>query len=158
MSLLWQGHGNYKALASNNKTGLAKPVRAVAFSPGCKRLAAAGDAGIIALYDMEHGEHVGNLSPSSSGGSSSNAWITSIDWNHNGEYLLSGSLDGKVRVWDVDRGVCVATHSETDKALWSVRWLPKTDKALAPGMGKGEMFCAAGANRSITFYREATGM
>lgn len=135
-------------------TGLAKPVRAVAFSPGCKRLAAAGDAGIIALYDMQHGEHVGNLSPSST----SNAWIMSIDWNHDGEYLLSGSLDGKVRVWDVNRGVCVATHSETDKALWSVRWLPKTDKAPAPGMGKGEMFCAAGANRSLTFYREATGL
>lgn len=103
---------------------------------------------------MEHGEHVGNLSPSST----SNAWITSIDWNHSGEYLLSGSLDGKVRVWDVNRGVCVATHSETDKALWSVRWLPKTEKAPAPGMGKGEMFCAAGANRSLTFYREATGI
>ena len=134
--------------------GLAKPVRAVAFSPGCKRLAAAGDAGIIALYDVEHGEHVSNLSPSSSG----NAWITSIDWNDTGEYLLSGSLDGKVRVWDVGRGACVATHSETDKALWSVRWLPKSERALSAEMGKGEMFCAAGANRSIAFYREATGI
>lgn len=103
---------------------------------------------------MEHGEHVGNLSS----GSTSNAWITSIDWNDSGEYLLSGSLDGKVRVWDVSRGVCVATHSETDKALWSVRWLPRAEKALEPGMAKGEMFCAAGANRSLAFYREATGV
>ncbi|KAK4150303.1 hypothetical protein C8A00DRAFT_46279 [Chaetomidium leptoderma] len=134
-------------------SGLAKPVRAVAFSPGCKRLAAAGNAGVIAIYDMEHGEHVGNLTAPSS----RPAWITSLDWNDTGEYLLTGSLDGKVRVWDVARGVCVATHSETDTALWSVRWLPKTERALGPGMGKSEMFCAAGASRSLAFYREATG-
>ncbi len=131
--------------------GLAKPIRAVAFSPGSKYLAAAGDAGIIAIYDMIHGEYVADLSLNVSNG----AWITSIDWSDTGEYLLSGSLDGKVKVWDVARRTCVATHSETDQALWSVRWLPKTERMV--GQGKGEMFCAAGANRSISFYREATG-
>ncbi|RDA94833.1 hypothetical protein CP533_4332 [Ophiocordyceps camponoti-saundersi (nom. inval.)] len=123
-------------------SGLVKPVRAVAFSPGSTRLAAAGDAGVIALYDMKHGEHVGNLTGHGS-------WITTLDWSFTGEYLLSGSMDGKVKVWSVERAACVATHSETDKALWAARWLPKT--------GKSEMFCTAGANRSISFYREATG-
>jgi superkiller protein 8 len=133
---------------------LAKPVRAVAFSPGCKRLAAAGNAGVIAIYDMDHGEHVGNLTAPSS----RPAWITSLDWNDTGEYLLSGSLDGKVKVWNVAQGVCVATHSETEDALWSVKWLPRSDRVLAPGMSKAEMFCAAGASRNLSFYREATGM
>lgn len=95
----------------------------------------------IALYDMKHGEHVSQLNGHS-------AWITSIDWSFTGEYLLSGAFDGKVKVWSIDRKACVATHSETDKALWSVKWLPKT--------GMNEMFCTAGANRSLTFYREAT--
>lgn len=134
--------------------GLAKPVRAVAFSPGCKRLAAAGNAGVIAIYDMDHGEHVGNLTAPSS----RPAWITSLDWNDTGEYLLSGSLDGKVKVWNVAQGVCVATHSETEDALWSVKWLPRSERVLAPGMSKAEMFCAAGASRSLSLYREATGM
>ncbi|PNY26115.1 WD40/YVTN repeat-like-containing domain protein, partial [Tolypocladium capitatum] len=144
------GHQSGAVYIFNNDTGrilyslsgLAKPVRAVAFSPGSTRLAAAGDAGIIALYDMKHGEHVGNLTGHSS-------WITTIDWSDTGEFLLSGSMDGKVKVWSIERSACVATHSETDKALWAVRWLPKT--------GKSEMFCTAGANRSISFYREATG-
>ena len=86
-------------------------------------LAAAGDAGVIALYDMEHGEHVQNLSTGSQA-----SWITSLDFSDTGEYLLSGSMDGKVRVWSIDRRACVATHSETEKTLWSVRWLPKTGK------------------------------
>ena len=59
------------------------------------------------------------------------------------------AFDGKVKVWSIDRGVCVATHTETDKTLWSVKWLPKT--------GRNEFFATAGANRSISFYREAAG-
>jgi len=122
--------------------GLVKPVRTVAFSPAGTRLAAAGDARVIALYDVQHGEQVANLTGHL-------AWIFSVDWSDTGEYLLSGSFDGKCKVWSIDRRACVATHSETDKTLWCVKWLPKT--------GKSEVFATAGANRSISFYREATG-
>lgn len=139
-----------------------KSVRAVAFSPGGKLLAAAGDSKIIVLYDTSSGEQVANLSGHS-------AWIMSLAWSHTGEYLLSGyvghyvsrlpsdfetdsfkrSFDGKVKVWSIDTRTCVATHSETEKCVWSVKWLPK--------IGKTEGFATAGANRSIAFYREATG-
>jgi superkiller protein 8 len=119
-----------------------KPVRSLAFSPGGTRLAAAGDSKIIAVYDVQHGEQVANLTGHS-------AWIFSLDWSDTGEYLLSGSFDGKAKVWSIDQRTCVATHSETEKTLWSVKWLPKT--------GRSEGFATAGANRSISFYREATG-
>ena len=59
------------------------------------------------------------------------------------------AFDGKAKVWSIDQRTCVATHTEVDKTLWSVKWLPKT--------GKNEGFAVAGANRSISFYREATG-
>ncbi|PYH95881.1 WD domain protein [Aspergillus ellipticus CBS 707.79] len=123
-------------------SGLVKPARAVAFSPGGKFLAAAGDSKVIALYDTSSGEQVANLSGHS-------AWIMSLSWSHTGEYLLSGSFDGKVKVWSIDTRTCVATHSETEKAIWSVKWLPK--------LGRSEGFATAGANRSLSFYREATG-
>ncbi|KAL9613970.1 MAG: hypothetical protein Q9167_001519 [Letrouitia subvulpina] len=64
-------------------TGLAKAVRAVAFSPGSKLLAAAGDAKFIGLYDVSSGEQVAILSGHA-------AWIFSLDWSDTGEYLLSG--------------------------------------------------------------------
>lgn len=106
-------------------------------------MAAAGDARVIGLYDYVSGEQIVNLK-------GHDAWITSLSWSHTGEYLLSGALDGKVKVWSVERRDCVATHSETDKALWAVRWLPKA-------AGRSERFATAGGNRSIAFYREATG-
>ncbi len=79
------------------------------------------------------------------------------------------SFDGKVKVWSMDTRTCVATYTEMDKAVWSAKWLPPPP-ALPPsvaaaaaagagtgGRGRSEMFAVAGANRSISFYREATG-
>ena len=63
--------------------GLVKPVRAVAFSPAVSLLAAAGDARVIALYDVPSGEQVAYLKGHQS-------WIFSLDWSHTGEYLLTG--------------------------------------------------------------------
>ncbi|KFY87480.1 hypothetical protein V498_07151 [Pseudogymnoascus sp. VKM F-4517 (FW-2822)] len=144
------GHENGAVYVFDNDTGrmmysmpgLVKPVRTVAFSPAGSRLAAAGDSKIIALYDVQHGEQVANLTGHA-------AWVFSVDWSDTGEYILSGAFDGKAKVWSVDTRTSVATHSETEKALWSVKWLPKT--------AKSEAFATAGANRSISFYREATG-
>ena len=63
--------------------GLVKSVRAVAFSPGGKLLAAAGESKVIALYDVSSGEQVAILA-------GHGAWIFSLDWSDTGEYLLSG--------------------------------------------------------------------
>ncbi|KAE8397563.1 WD40-repeat-containing domain protein [Aspergillus pseudonomiae] len=148
--LIASGHENGSIYIFSTETGrmpfslsgLVKPVRAVAFSPGGKFLAAAGDSNVIVLYDTSSGEQVANLSGHS-------AWVLSLSWSHTGEYLLSGSFDGKVKVWSIDTRTCVATHSETERAVWNVKWLPK--------IGKSEGFATAGASRSISFYREATG-
>lgn len=135
-------------------------MRAVAFSPRGTLLAAGGDSRVIALYDVSSGDQVAALT-------GHGAWVFSLDWNDTGEYLLSGyvchdavpfhgfltifrrALDGKAKVWSIEQRTCVATHTETEKTLWCVKWLPKT--------GKNEGFATAGANRSISFYREATG-
>ena len=148
---------------SNVSTGLVKPVRSVAFSPGGKILAAAGDSRVIVLYDTSSGEQIANLSGHS-------GWVLSLSWSVTGEFLLSryaelfsfpseliflfahhisSSFDGKVKVWSIDNKSCVATHSETEKAVWSVKWLPRKEGSKA--------FATAGANRSVAFYREATG-
>ena len=63
--------------------GLVRSVRAVAFSPGGKLLAAAGESKVIALYDVSSGEQVAILT-------GHGAWIFSLDWSDTGEYLLSG--------------------------------------------------------------------
>ena len=151
-SMTASGHQNGSIYIFNNTTqrlahslsGLIKPVRSVRFSPACKFLAAAGDSRIIALYDTQSGEQVANLTGHAS-------WITSLDWNWSGEFLLSGCYDGKVKVWSIERRECVATQTESEKCLWSVRWLPKSASM------RNETFVTAGAGGTIAFYREASG-
>ena len=146
------GHQNGSIYIFNNSTtrlanslsGLIKPVRSVKFSPANKYLAAAGDARIIALYDCQSGEQVANLTGHGS-------WIMSLSWNWSGEFLLSGSYDGKAKVWSLERRECVATQTESDKCLWAVTWLPKAASA------RNEMFVTAGAGKTLAFYREASG-
>lgn len=70
---------------TNNWAGIVKPVRAVAFSPGSKILAVAGDSKVIVLYDTSSGEQIANLSGHS-------AWVLSLSWSSTGEYLLSRSV------------------------------------------------------------------
>jgi superkiller protein 8 len=85
------GHENGSIYVFNNDTGrlshslagLVQPIRSVSFSPASKLLAAAGDARIIALYDVNSGEQVSNFT--GHGG-----WVLSLDWSSTGEYLLSG--------------------------------------------------------------------
>lgn len=144
------GHESGSIYVFNNDSGrmshslasLVKCVRAVAFSPASKLLAAAGDARIIALYDVSSGEQIANLS-------GHGAWILSLDWSDTGEYLLSGSYDSKAKIWSIDTRSCVATHSHGDKPLWAAKWLPKTTRS--------EMFALAGGSKAISFYREAAG-
>lgn len=84
------GHANGSVHIFNNSTGrlahslqgLIKPIRTVSFSPACRYIAAGGDAKVIALYDVKSGEQVANLTCA--------GWIMGLDWNHSGEYLLSG--------------------------------------------------------------------
>ncbi len=68
---------------ANRLTGLVQPIRAVAFSPGGKFLAAAGDSKVIVLYETSSGEQVASLTGHA-------AWILSLSWSSTGEYLLSG--------------------------------------------------------------------
>ncbi|KAI5778204.1 WD domain-containing protein [Geopyxis carbonaria] len=144
--LIASGHQNGGIYICNNVTarihhslqGLVKPIRQVKFSPGGKLLAACGDSANIVIFDVLSGEQVANLVGSSS-------WTFAISWNHTGEYLISGSFDGKVKVWSVATQSCVATHSESNSAIHDVSWMPK-----------GEGFVSVGSSRSLRFYRETS--
>ncbi|TGZ85573.1 WD40 repeat-like protein [Ascodesmis nigricans] len=150
-NLIASGHQNGGIYIFNNTTermhhslqGLVKPIRCVKFSPAGKLLAACGDSNVIGLFDVSSGEQVANLSGHSS-------WIFSLAWSTTGEYLVSGSFDGKVKVWSMETRSCVATQSEATASVYAVQWLPK-------GVSGGEGFVSAGANRTLAFYRETSG-
>jgi len=76
-----------------------------------------------------------------------------VSCHSSGQLIIANSrirsFDGKTKVWGMETRGCVATHGESDKPVWSVKWLPK--------LGRSETFAVAGANRSISLFREASG-
>ncbi|KAH1289311.1 hypothetical protein KXV74_008784 [Aspergillus fumigatus] len=86
--LIASGHENGSVYIFSTETGrmpfslsgLVKPVRTVAFSPGGKLLAAAGDSRVIVLYDTSSGEQVANLSAHLTGKLKSGPLIQGRAW------------------------------------------------------------------------------
>ncbi|KAI5819409.1 WD40-repeat-containing domain protein [Pyronema omphalodes] len=150
-NLVASGHQNGDVFVFNTNTnkmhhclhGLTTPIRSVKFSPGGKLLAVAGDSMTISLFDVASGDLVNNLTGHS-------AIVFSVAWNPVGDHVISGSVDGKVKVWSVDTFQCVATQNEASLGIYSVQTIPK-------GSGIGDGFIAVGANKSIYYYRESAG-
>lgn len=129
--------------------GLSQPIRTVKFSPGTHYLAVAGDAKFISLYNVVSNEHVSDFK-------GHDGWIFSLAWSSTGEYLLSGSYDGKVKVWSMETMSIGNTQTENSSPILCVAWL---EKGWGQGVigGKNKGFVTVGEDKAIRWYREAGG-
>ncbi|MCT7957786.1 protein kinase domain-containing protein [Laspinema palackyanum] len=76
------------------QTGGKTPINAVAFSAQSRAIASGNDKGVVALWDLETGELVQQISASEQG-------ILSIAIASDGQILASGSMDGTVKLWSL---------------------------------------------------------
>ena len=76
-------------------TGHTGNLTALACSPSGKILASADDAGTIILWDLGPGRLLKRMRGHGKGG------IWSLSWSAESTVLVSGGMDGTVRVWDV---------------------------------------------------------
>ncbi|CCG84807.1 protein of unknown function [Taphrina deformans PYCC 5710] len=126
--------GKLKHAISQTKT-----IRTVQFSPRSDLLAAAGASCGIAIFDVKTAEQVALLQGHSHE-------ITTLAWNGSGELLLTGSVDGKVKLWHLGRKECVGTFTEGNgHKIWCVRW-------CKIGPQKAEGFVVGGSEKVLRFY------
>lgn len=115
-------------------------IRGLCFSPDSESIAVTGDARVISLFDVRTGEQISQLSATSS------ASLTCIDYNASGELLVTGSIDGKVKVWHVARKECVGTFTESvGHKIWSVKWCKM-------GPNRLDGFIVGGSQGLLRFY------
>ncbi|KAJ6254517.1 wd repeat-containing protein pop1 [Anaeramoeba flamelloides] len=78
--------------------GHQKPIRALLFHPTKPLLVSAGEEGIF-IWDLDDLELVGSLCKTTSN-NSHNGKVQCLEWLLDGKYLISGSADRKLKVWD----------------------------------------------------------
>jgi WD40 repeat protein len=113
-------------------------VHAVAFAPGGKVLASAGDDGVVRLYEVDTGKLLHQLKGHA-------ADVSDVVFSPDGTLLASAGRGGKIHLWDPDTG----------KELR--RW------EAGPGFGSGLAFTpdgkvlASGGDSCIRLWDPATG-
>ncbi len=120
---LWDT-GTSLALGIPMKTG--SPVTAVAFSADQQLVAAGGQDGSIALFDIRGGRALPRLD-------GQNGSVTSLEFSPSGTRLVSASTNGTVRVWPVTTGaipgdapntLCTKLSSNMSEQQWEL-WVPR---------------------------------
>lgn len=156
-------------------------IRSVKFSPKNSELLAiandSGSFGTISLYDVKFGEYLGSFAMSTHssnvgvGNFAHSKWCLAIDFNKDGDKLISCSIDNTVRVWDVETrsfltSLKLNTTDLDDEDVAKLKDLDSSActsiKYIPPGIfgedGQNEGVVVVGFDRSIRWFREAGGI
>ncbi|MFQ3566929.1 MAG: PKD domain-containing protein [Aggregatilineales bacterium] len=59
--------------------------------------------------------------------------FSALDWDPNGNRLISGTFDGEVTIWDLNTRQPVRSLTGLNSAVWSVAWSPAGNRVAAAG-------------------------
>lgn len=120
--------------------------RCVRFNPQSSLLAVTGNQA-IALYTLAGGSYLGSMVGHES-------FVYALAFDGAGERLLSVAGDGRVKVWSVELREAIFTISDTKLPLFAGCWVPERMNIIG---GAPSGFVTAGVDRTIRWYREASG-
>jgi WD40 repeat protein/serine/threonine protein kinase len=118
----------YKGVPLMEHSGAAL---SVSVSPDGKRLASAGQDGIIKVWDAKTGRELHSFRAHDS-------HLRSVAFSPDGQSLASGSWDKTVKIWDAQTGQKQHTLTGHKVNVWSVAFSPDC-KLLASAGGEGEV-------------------
>jgi len=73
--------------------------------------------------------------------------VSSLAWSPDGKNIVSGSIDGKIQVWDVTTGNHIYTYTGHSDAVFDVAWSPN-----------GKRVASASNDGSVQIWDAFTGM
>lgn len=101
-------------------------MRSAVFSPNGKRVATAGDEGILRLYDTA----TGNILKSVRTSSAKDMHVTQIAYSADGRMIATTGSDGKIRIWAAETLKPVRSWAAGTSYVSGIAW-PRAGKYLA---------------------------
>lgn len=93
------------------------PVASIALTPDSSMVISGSYDGLMRIFDLETGQCLKTLTSNTSHGTATastaetvNFPISHVESTPNGKYILSSSLDGRIRLWDYMNGKVVKTY------------------------------------------------
>jgi eukaryotic-like serine/threonine-protein kinase len=127
--------------------GHKRAVTSVAFSPDGRRLASAGDDGMVRVCEVDGGQEVLALA-----GHTDRALCVAC--SPDGRHLASAGLDGTVKVWDAASGREVTTFHGNTKGMISATFSPDGQRlAAADDGGTVRVWELASGRELLTLHR-----
>jgi WD40 repeat protein len=103
----------------------ATNARSIAFMENQSYAMVGDDGGNLGFYDISNGEYLGSLPPGHRG------WVFSAVLLRDGHRILSGSNDGTVKLWEIDKEPHLVRTIETGEGILAVAVSPDEKTALS---------------------------
>ncbi len=112
--------------------GHEKPVSAISFIGGPKRIVSASDDRTVAVWEWEKSDSPSLVLKGHSGE------VHSVAVSHDGERIFSGSRDGTLRVWNAKNGLQIAEFCVDEGGVDTIA-ITADDRKMAIGLLNGTM-------------------
>ncbi|RHZ86949.1 hypothetical protein Glove_42g30 [Diversispora epigaea] len=100
------------------------PIRTLDFTPDSSLLISGSDDETISIYDVRHFNNIAKFT-------GHDGYVLNVTASANNVHFVSGSTDGKIKLWDIAARQCVDTVGEHKDQVCSLSWNPDGDKFLS---------------------------
>lgn len=143
-------------VSSGEKTGMysIEPecyIRSVCFSPDDRQLVTGAEDFIVRVYEVATQRVLHTLKGHT-------MEIFSVDWTSNGQYIVSGSGDKSIRLWEADGGKCVYTLVNPKSAETAANEEQQSAGITCVSVSPDNQIIAAGSlDNSVRFWGISKG-
>ncbi|CAG8455465.1 839_t:CDS:10 [Dentiscutata erythropus] len=114
------------------------PIRTIDFTPNSSLLISGSDDETINIYDVRHFNRIGKCT-------GLDGFVMSVAAAGDNEHFVSGSTDGKVKLWNIENKQCLSTVGQHTEQVSALSWNPDGDK-----------FISVSEDRSLKWYTAAS--
>ncbi len=112
------------------------PVRSLAWSPDCRCIVSGGEDDNVRVWQVQTAQEITHMEytpleplsawdvSDSAQRTSHSAWVNTVTWSSNGQYIASGSDDCMIHLWSADSAQLIMIDDEHSSGIMAMAFSP----------------------------------